>query len=43
MMRLFRKLYFSILYTFLPGPIDAERPILIIVEDSNDKNDIPLA
>lgn len=37
MIRLFGKLYWSIVYTFLPGPAGAKRPILIILEDDYER------
>ena len=37
MIRIFGRLYWSILHTLLPGPVGADRPILIIVEDDHDR------
>lgn len=36
MIRLFKRLYFHMVRTRLAGPEKAHRPILILVEDSDD-------
>lgn len=37
MIRLFGKLFWSIVYTYLPGPIGAKRPVLILLEDDYER------
>jgi hypothetical protein len=36
MIRILGYLYFNIVRTLMPGPKDANRPILVLVEDNGD-------